>query len=106
MELLIGIFIGFIAGSLGGWKAREKAAEMKVNKYMEVLEKAKENLSDSMLNIEVHNEHGAFYIYNKESKAFITQASSKEELLDYFKKNHPDKNVIMSQQDLELFDKV
>lgn len=104
-EVIILAIVAFTFFALG-WRTREKAAEYKVNKYMKELEKASEEAEEKVMNVYIHAEHGVFYVFNKETEGFITQVSSKEELMDFFKKNHSDKNVLISKDDLALFDTV
>ena len=101
MELflsVIGYIFVFMNGLVAGWFMREKYAQLKVNRYLAAFEEA--NL------IDVHKEHGQFYIYEKKSGKFITQVNDKEEMFSYFKNNYPDKNIIMTNDQLSVFDTV
>lgn len=105
VELIVLAIVAFLSFATG-WKAREKAAEMKVNRYMKQLEEATVEDKENLLNVYLHFEHGIFYVFNKDTEGFITQVKTKEELFEFFKKNHSDKNVLISKDDLALFDTV
>ena len=109
MELLIDIAVYLFAISIGfimGWIAREKAAEIKVNRYLAEHNANKKVTQENTLTLDVHIEHNQFYLYDKDNGKFITQVNSKDEMFAYFTKNYPNKNVIMTKEQLALFDTV
>lgn len=109
MDLLfdIAIYVFLIVnGFVIGWIAREKAAEIKVNKYLADLQKNNGLTEENTIKLDVHLEHNQFYIFDKDNGKFITQVKTKQEMFDYFTKNYPNKNVIMTSEQLALFDTV
>lgn len=103
---VIGYIFVFTNGLLVGWFVREKYAQLKVNRYLAAYEEANKMTDTNTIIIDVHSEHGQFYIYDKQNGKFITQVNSKQEMFDYFKTNYPDKNVVMANDQLSIFDTV
>lgn len=96
------IVLGFVLG----WRARELHAQRIVNNYLKAELEKQEKAPQNTLNIEVEKNNNCFYVYNTESGAFITQVKTKEELFDFFKSKHPDKNVMMKKEHFALFENV
>lgn len=105
IDVAVYIFI-VVNGIMIGWFAREKAAEIKVNKYLAHLNESNVATKENTLTLDVHIEHDQFYLYDKDNGKFITQVNTKDEMFAYFSKNYPNKNVIMTKEQLALFDTV
>ena len=109
MELflsVIGYIFVFMNGLVAGWFMREKYAQLKVNRYLAAFEEANTITEENTILIDVHKEHEQFYIYDKHNGKFITQVNTKQEMFDYFKNNYPNKNVVMTNDQLSVFDTV
>lgn len=92
LELAIG-FIVFCVGFNLGWKGREKHAQR-------ILDAHFEEVADDSIKIEISNHNDIFYVHNMETKAFIVQVKTQEELLNYFKEKHPNKTVIVDKENM------
>jgi hypothetical protein len=101
MDILY-IVLVFIVGYFMGWfRASKHMLDRILSKpesMIELLEKykaAKEE-DDSVVNdtreIEVHNEHGAFYLYAKDNGEFLGQGNSIEDALEAVRQRFPGKN--------------
>ena len=101
MDILIPLIVIAAIFFLLGWKLREYWAIRTVDKFMKAAAEAQTN---NIINVNVHKDHGQFYIYNNSDNSFITQVKTKEELFKYFSERHPDKTVMMKNEDLALFD--
>jgi len=79
MELILLVvytFIIWLGGSVAGWNAREKHAKKQVERHFEqLLEQQEEKIH---IIIEKHND--ILYVYDKDTKQFMAQGSSKEDV--------------------------
>ena len=103
MDILY-IVLVFIAGYFMGWfRASKHMLDRILSKpesMIELLEKykaAKEEDADVSVvsdtrEIEVHNEHGAFYLYAKDNGEFLGQGNSIEDALEAVRQRFPGKN--------------
>jgi len=77
MELILLVvytFIIWLGGSVAGWNAREKHAKKQVERHFEqLLEQQEEKIH---IIIEKHND--MLYVYDKDTKQFMAQGSTKE----------------------------
>jgi len=78
MELILLVvytFIVWLGGSIAGWNAREKHAKRQMEKFFDTVDEAKEEEQIHII-IEKHND--MLYVYDKDTKQFMAQGSSKE----------------------------
>ena len=79
MELILLVvftFVVWIMGAVSGWNAREKHAKKQVERHFEqLLEQQEEKIH---IIIEKHND--ILYVYDKDTKQFMAQGSSKEDV--------------------------
>lgn len=97
--LLIAVF-GIIA-FIVGWKLRESYAAYIINRALAEQERIIKNTK--YLNIDIHREGSFFYVYNDDNGKFITQVSSRQEMLDYFTEKYPDSYVLMKIDQKDIF---
>jgi hypothetical protein len=101
MDILY-IVLVFIVGYFMGWfRASKHMLDRILSKpesMIELLEKYKaakeedEPVVSNTREIEVHNEHGAFYLYAKDNGEFLGQGNSIEDALEAVKQRFPGKN--------------
>jgi hypothetical protein len=78
MELILLVvytFIVWLGGSIAGWNAREKHAKRQMEKFFANVDEAEEEEQIHII-IEKHND--MLYVYDKDTKQFMAQGSSKE----------------------------
>jgi hypothetical protein len=100
-DILILCFIVFALSFTLGWRGREWYATRVVDK---LLNTHRNEISENIMNVHMEVERGNFYIYDSSNNAFITQVKTKEEMFDFFTQKYPNKTVMMTRSDLELFD--
>lgn len=77
MELILLVVftsIVWIMGGVYGWNAREKHAKRQMEKFFDQVEESKEELLHVI--IEKHND--MLFVYDKDTKQFMAQGSTKE----------------------------
>ena len=89
------IVFAWVVGVRNGWKAREVVAEKRL-KQLEA-EKAKETLVH--ITIEKHDEQ--FYVFQKDTNKFLTQADTKEALEKNLLELFPGKRFVMSEENMK-----
>ena len=89
------IVFAWVVGVHNGWKAREVVAEKRL-KQLEV-EKAKETLV--LVTIEKHDNH--FYVFQKDTNKFLTQADTKEALEKNLRELFPGKRFVMTEENMK-----
>ena len=99
-DILIITAIVFFISFILGWRGREWYATRVIERMLN----PKDNTQSNILNVHMEVERGIFYIYDSSNNAFITQVKTKEEMFDFFTKSYPTRTVMMTRQDLELFD--
>ena len=78
MELILLVIFAFIvwmAGAVSGWNAREKHAKHQIDKFFANVDEAEEEEQIHII-IEKHND--MLFVYDKDTKQFMAQGSSKE----------------------------
>lgn len=74
--LVVFTFIVWMAGAVSGWNAREKHAKRQMEKFFETVDEAEEEQIHII--IEKHND--MLYVYDKDTKQFMAQGSSQEDV--------------------------
>jgi hypothetical protein len=78
MELILLVvytFIVWLGGSIAGWNAREKHAKKQVDKFFEQVDEAEE---EELLHIVIEKHNDMLFVYDKDTKQFMAQGSTKE----------------------------
>ena len=94
MELILLVvftFIVWMAGASSGWHARENHAKKQVERHFEqLLEEHEEHEEQIHIIIEKHND--MLYVYDKDTKQFMAQGSSKEDVEKVLVQRFPGKH--------------
>jgi len=72
--LVVYTFIVWLGGSIAGWNAREKHAKRQMEKFFETGDEAEEE----QIHIIIEKHNNMLYVYDKDTKQFMAQGSSKE----------------------------
>ena len=75
--LVVFTFVIWIMGAVSGWNAREKYAKRQMEKFFERVDEAEEEEQIHII-IEKHND--MLFVYDKDTKQFMAQGSSKEDV--------------------------
>ena len=75
--LVVLTFVIWIMGALSGWNAREKYAKRQMEKFFAHVDEAEEEEQIHII-IEKHND--MLFVYDKDTKQFMAQGSSKEDV--------------------------
>jgi len=99
MDLLL-LYITFF---LMGWLFREKLAKFRVYRFYK---QNQQQVEEKVTIITINKLHDIFYIYEKDTGAFIMQVKSREEMFELFKNNakYSGTAVMMSKEDYKMFD--
>ena len=73
--LVVFTFVVWIMGAVSGWNAREKHAKQQIDKFFANVDQAEEEEQIHII-IEKHND--MLFVYDKDTKQFMAQGSSKE----------------------------
>jgi predicted thioredoxin/glutaredoxin len=75
--LLVFTFIVWMAGAVSGWNAREKHAKKQVERHFEQL---LEEHEEELIHIVIEKHNDMLFVYDKDTKQFMAQGSSKEDV--------------------------
>jgi murein L,D-transpeptidase YafK len=80
MEIILLVLFGIVVWALGvksGWDARERHASKITKQFLDAMQDAEEEQEEQIhIIIEKHND--MLFVYDKETKQFMAQGSSKE----------------------------
>jgi hypothetical protein len=102
IDLVIYAFFFFL-----GWIIREQLAIRRIDRFVKENEHLFEEENDTVF-VTVDKLEDTFFIYEKETNAFIMQVKSREEMFESFKNNPKffGRTILMSKDDLKIFDNV
>ena len=74
--LVVFTFVVWLMGAVSGWNSRERHAKKQMEKFFERVDEAEEEQIHII--IEKHND--MLYVYDKDTKQFMAQGSSQEDV--------------------------
>lgn len=104
MDILFFLIIIFCVWSYGvfcGWNAREKHAEKQVNKFIHKIENQIQTEIDNMIPITIERHKDIYYVYDEQTKEFMAQGTSKQEVEKALHARYPDKRFACKHEVLE-----
>jgi hypothetical protein len=102
METIVYCVLSLLAGIVYGWRLREIHAKVVTKRIMQELsEELEEAESDELIQINIEQHSGVFYVYNKQTDEFMGQGSSKEQLEDVLAKRFPGKRFACNEKVLK-----
>lgn len=104
--IISSIIIAFFFGMNVGWKFREKVAMRNLKELNDVVNGGETFTKENSIMVKVEEANNTFYIFNHDTDSFITQGNTKSEIEDTLKKMYPDKNILMKQSSLEIYNKL
>jgi hypothetical protein len=81
MEIILAVvltFVVWVMGAVSGWNAREKHAKKQVEKHFKNIQEFVEEQEEEQIHIIIEKHNDMLYVYDKDTKQFMAQGSSKE----------------------------
>ena len=101
MELIllaVLIFVVWIMGAVSGWNAREKHAKQQIDKLFEQIEEVEE---EELIHIVIEKHNDMLFVYDKDTKQFMAQGSSKEDVEKVLVERFPGKRFACHESTLK-----
>jgi len=101
MELILLVLLGiviWVVGVKAGWDAREKHAKKITKEFLDIMQEAEEEEQIHII-IEKHND--MLYVYNKDTKEFMAQGSTKEDVEKVLVQRFPGKRFACHESTLK-----
>jgi len=95
--LVVYTFIVWLGGSIAGWNAREKHAKRQMEKFFETVDEVEEEQIHII--IEKHND--MLFVYDKDTKQFMAQGTSKEDVEKILVERFPGKRFACHESTLK-----
>jgi len=77
--LVVFTFVVWLMGAVSGWNSRERHAKKQMEKHFKTIQQFEEQEEDQIhIIIEKHND--MLFVYDKETKQFMAQGTSKEDV--------------------------
>lgn len=101
MVEIIAVAVYGVICFFGGWVARERAAERRLNEIMDgVTEHVKDQVEKSLIHIKIEYHSGVYYVYNMKDNSFMGQGSTRKELEETLASKYPDKSFAATHENL------
>jgi hypothetical protein len=78
--LVVFTFIVWMMGAVSGWNARERHAKTQVEKHFQNIQEFVEEQEEEQIHIIIEKHNDMLYVYDKDTKQFMAQGSSKEDV--------------------------
>jgi predicted negative regulator of RcsB-dependent stress response len=78
--LVVFTFVVWIMGAVSGWNAREKHAKSQVEKHFHNIQQFVEEQEEDQIHIIIEKHNDMLFVYDKETKQFMAQGTSKEDV--------------------------
>ena len=102
ISLVVFTLIVWIIGVVSGWNARESHAKTQVEKHFKnIQEFVEEQEQEELLHIIIEKHNDMLYVYDKETKQFMAQGSSKEDVEKVLVERFPGKRFACHESTLK-----
>jgi Na+-transporting methylmalonyl-CoA/oxaloacetate decarboxylase gamma subunit len=78
--LIVFTFVVWMMGAVSGWNAREKQAKEQVEKHFQRIQEFVEEQEEEQIHIIIEKHNDMLFVYDKETKQFMAQGTSKEDV--------------------------
>ena len=78
--LVVFTFVVWIMGAVSGWNARERHAKTQVEKHFQQIQEFVEEQEEEQIHIIIEKHNDMLFVYDKETKQFMAQGTSKEDV--------------------------
>jgi hypothetical protein len=96
--LAVLIFVVWIMGAVSGWNAREKYAKQQIDKLFEQIEEVED---EELIHIVIEKHNDMLFVYDKDTKQFMAQGSSKEDVEKVLVERFPGKRFACTESILK-----
>jgi predicted negative regulator of RcsB-dependent stress response len=76
--LVVFTFVVWVMGAVSGWNARERHAKTQVEKHFQQIQEFVEEQEEEQIHIIIEKHNDMLFVYDKETKQFMAQGTSKE----------------------------
>jgi predicted negative regulator of RcsB-dependent stress response len=76
--LVVFTFVVWVMGAVSGWNARERHAKSQVEKHFQQIQEFVEEQEEEQIHIIIEKHNDMLFVYDKETKQFMAQGTSKE----------------------------
>jgi hypothetical protein len=102
MEFLVVLTVMFALGFFVGWRAREQTAVNRIKEFEDQLNETMiEEFKSKVIDINVEDHDGVFYVYKKEDGTYLAHGPTMESLEDILTEKFPGKMFNATPDDLE-----
>ena len=96
------LFLGFVLGFIGGWFFVHSIIIYKTKQLLKhIAEAPLREKEKKVVNINLVKLKDRFYAYNNDTQAFLTQGSSKAEIIEDLQKRFPDTSFMANPSNLK-----
>ena len=89
--LVVFTFVVWLMGAVSGWNSRERHAKKQIKKHFKTIQQFEEQEEEQIhIIIEKHND--MLYVYDKDTKQFMAQGSSMEDVEKVLVQRFPGKH--------------
>jgi predicted negative regulator of RcsB-dependent stress response len=78
--LVVFTFVVWVMGAVSGWNARERHAKTQVEKHFQQIQEFVEEQEEEQIHIIIEKHNDMLFVYDKETKQFMAQGTSKEDV--------------------------
>jgi hypothetical protein len=99
--LVVFTFVVWIMGAVSGWNAREKHAKNQVEKHFKNIQEFVEEQEEEQIHIIIEKHNDMLFVYDKDTKQFMAQGSSKEDVEKVLVERFPGKRFACHESTLK-----
>ena len=100
MEILLtvlALFGAWLFGALYGWQAHSRMVERNIRHFIHAMH---EDITSNFIKIKIERHNDMLYVYDLETKQFMAQGKSEEELTKALNEKYPGKRFAATEQEL------
>jgi len=102
MEIILALISVFCFGFFLGWRMREQTAVNRIKEFQEALDETmSEEFKSKVININVEDHDGVFYVYKKDDGSYLAHGPTMESLEGILMEKFPGKLFNATPDDLE-----
>jgi hypothetical protein len=78
--LVVFTFVVWLMGAVSGWNSRERHAKNQVEKHFKHIQEIVEEQEEEQIHIIIEKHNDMLFVYDKETKQFMAQGTTKEDV--------------------------
>ena len=91
------VFI-YLCGAVHGWHLRERFAKRMLGMLVKQVEEHEQQEAENLTHIIIEKHNDTFFVYDRDTKTFMAQGNTKDEVEEVLKKRFPDKRFACSEK--------